>query len=666
MHTPHPWSSPSNEIAWISLPPAYPVSSPTPLMAETFLQSVEHIVTPVTCSEYTLISTLTSVGHRDDLNEEVTLWHLHADVRLFRKETAAATHASRLLCDRSYDLLEELRSLCAIVVRIRRLFRSQCFRDGRDSCHERNVFGNAEWWGGRFFTPKWVELVERDDLVIPTMHFIPGRVSNFRMRESCRTMPLVGGFSRGSPVSPAPSFRRAAPPSPQSPSPDLNTLLLKPPKYIHSLTPLHFARRAFTEVTAQAEVKGDGGVEGASFVAVYFMVGLSAVASSRRIRQGIIQRLKAPPDIGYKSSGRNICTSVMNPGMYVRLHLYCAGKAFKLNKWVPPHTHNEQQRGMNCFSFHRNAIVFKRVLAADPSVKLPERAIHRSSPRDPAPHTARPHHNQTKWCTKSWYQRTKPTTADLHSQQLEQMQRTLEQGEPSLANRKGVLLLHHNTRPHVARFVPGYKPATFLGDTVSPTVLPGPCPNRLSITCSCGACGFDCGACVAILECAESIAECAEQSVEHAEHIAKHAVVVVIISDSRVIDQPSHTCTSIYERNLAMKDKTRPALLLANNGLARKHLANPITARCGATANEHTAEAPSSMAINIFAKCTCPYLSELWIILRRDIFSLWKTCNRTGKQIWDYWVGRDGLGHVYRKPAAPIASSSAIKAIWKG
>ncbi|KAJ8888530.1 hypothetical protein PR048_008021 [Dryococelus australis] len=30
----------------------------------------------------------------------------------------------------------------------------------------------------------------------------------------------------------------------------------------------------------------------------------------------------------------------------------------------------------------------------------------------------------------------------------------------------------------------------------------------------------------------------------------------------------------------------------ANNRLARKHLANPITARCGATANEHTAEAP--------------------------------------------------------------------------
>ncbi|KAJ8890900.1 hypothetical protein PR048_010409 [Dryococelus australis] len=36
----------------------------------------------------------------------------------------------------------------------------------------------------------------------------PSRSPNFRKWESCRTMPLVGGFSWGFPVSPAPSFRR--------------------------------------------------------------------------------------------------------------------------------------------------------------------------------------------------------------------------------------------------------------------------------------------------------------------------------------------------------------------------------------------------------------------------------------------------------------------------
>ncbi|KAJ8873698.1 hypothetical protein PR048_024530 [Dryococelus australis] len=36
----------------------------------------------------------------------------------------------------------------------------------------------------------------------------PAGSPDFRKWESCRTMPLVGGFSRGSPVSPTPSFRR--------------------------------------------------------------------------------------------------------------------------------------------------------------------------------------------------------------------------------------------------------------------------------------------------------------------------------------------------------------------------------------------------------------------------------------------------------------------------
>ncbi|KAJ8878746.1 hypothetical protein PR048_019332 [Dryococelus australis] len=38
----------------------------------------------------------------------------------------------------------------------------------------------------------------------------PGSLSDSRMWESCCTMPLVGGSSRGSPVSPAPSFRRCS------------------------------------------------------------------------------------------------------------------------------------------------------------------------------------------------------------------------------------------------------------------------------------------------------------------------------------------------------------------------------------------------------------------------------------------------------------------------
>ncbi|KAJ8868628.1 hypothetical protein PR048_030167, partial [Dryococelus australis] len=46
----------------------------------------------------------------------------------------------------------------------------------------------------------------------------------------------------------------------------------------------------------------------------------------------------------------------------------------------------------------------------------------------------------------------------------------------------------------------------------------------------------------------------------------------------------------------------------SNSRLARKHLANPITAKCGATANEHhTAEAPASRGTSFTPKQFCPY-----------------------------------------------------------
>ncbi|KAJ8891087.1 hypothetical protein PR048_010596 [Dryococelus australis] len=56
------------------------------------------------------------------------------------------------------------------------------------------------------------------------------------------------------------------------------------------------------------------------------------------------------------------------------------------------------------------------------------------------------------------------------------------------------------------------------------------------------------------------------------------------------------TCFATYD--------TRPACLSANSRLARKYLANPINARCGATANEHTAEAPVCRGLRSLAHST--------------------------------------------------------------
>ena len=44
-------------------------------------------------------------------------------------------------------------------------------------------------------------------------------------------------------------------------------------------------------------------------------------------------------------------------------------------------------------------------------------------------------------------------TVDLYSQQLERVQQALRLKELVLVNRKGVLFLHDNARPHVARVV---------------------------------------------------------------------------------------------------------------------------------------------------------------------------------------------------------------------
>ncbi|KAJ8883603.1 hypothetical protein PR048_015447 [Dryococelus australis] len=67
------------------------------------------------------------------------------------------------------------------------------------------------------------------------VHSLAGS-QNFRKWESCRTMPLVSGFSRGSPVSPAPSFQICS-------IFTLITLIVSqylavksPPKSLHSLT----------------------------------------------------------------------------------------------------------------------------------------------------------------------------------------------------------------------------------------------------------------------------------------------------------------------------------------------------------------------------------------------------------------------------------------------
>ncbi|KAJ8896847.1 hypothetical protein PR048_002193 [Dryococelus australis] len=89
------------------MPPPATASSP----AEAFLPP-ERVITPVLWSEYSpgLIASIGHLEHLDNMDEEVevvTLRDLHAKVRLFREDMAAATHNNRILCDRNYAVLLE-------------------------------------------------------------------------------------------------------------------------------------------------------------------------------------------------------------------------------------------------------------------------------------------------------------------------------------------------------------------------------------------------------------------------------------------------------------------------------------------------------------------------------------------------------------------------------
>ena len=154
----------------------------------------------------------------------------------------------------------------------------------------------------------------------------------------------------------------------------------------------------------------------------------------------------------------------------VRLHLHRLGKAYKLSKWVP-HTlldvHKKQRVAacMSLLSRHRTASIFNRVLTSDEKWVLydtPKRSKHWLSSQDTVPHTARPPMHPRKIMLCIWWTSRQvvhyellPTgqtvTAVLYSQQLERVQQALQQKEPALVNRKGVLFLHDNARPHIAR-----------------------------------------------------------------------------------------------------------------------------------------------------------------------------------------------------------------------
>jgi [histone H3]-lysine36 N-dimethyltransferase SETMAR len=154
----------------------------------------------------------------------------------------------------------------------------------------------------------------------------------------------------------------------------------------------------------------------------------------------------------------------------VRVHLHSVGKTYRLSKWVPHKLLevHKAQRVAACISLlsrHRTASIFHRVMTSDEKWVLydnPKRSKHWLAPQDRVPHSARPPMHPRKillcvWWTQRQvvhYELLRPgqtITGALYSTQLERVHQALKQKEPALVNRRGVLFLHDNARPHVAR-----------------------------------------------------------------------------------------------------------------------------------------------------------------------------------------------------------------------
>lgn len=182
------------------------------------------------------------------------------------------------------------------------------------------------------------------------------------------------------------------------------------------------------------------------------------------------EELKAEIELDTKQSCQVLAERFNVSDETIRLHLHQLGRTFKLSQWVPHEltADNKIQRLSICSSLlsrHNNAPFLDRMLTCDEKWVLysnPKRSRHWLSSTDPIPQTSKPRLHQQKVLLSVWWTTAgivhyellpsgQTITGEVYSAQLQRVHAALKKKQPALVNRKGVVFLQDNARPHTAR-----------------------------------------------------------------------------------------------------------------------------------------------------------------------------------------------------------------------
>lgn len=164
-------------------------------------------------------------------------------------------------------------------------------------------------------------------------------------------------------------------------------------------------------------------------------------------------------------------------------HLKQIGKVKKLDKWVPHELTENQNRRFEVSSSlilrNNNEPFLDRIVTCNEKWILydnqhrPAQWLDQEAPK----HLPKPNLHQKRVMVTVWWSAAglihysflnpgETITSEKYAQQIEEMHRKLQLLQPALVNKKGPILLHDNTRPHVAQ--PALQKLNELGYEVLP------------------------------------------------------------------------------------------------------------------------------------------------------------------------------------------------------